>query len=247
MPPDPSRHVRQAQVTGRFIGNRRASAHPGNVRADGSGCRLSRAAQDPPVVAGAKRHPYLRKRRLASWPTKSSNSGRPARPSVNGWLAIPSGFSAEVMAQCGFEASPSTCSTACRTTSRWSSASRRWTRTRSRRWCACRGTNRASSARRSTAAPWGIICPMMNNREGGRGAGRYAKYPPIGKRSNGPIRAADVRRGEQLPVDRQRRDAGHPDDRDPGRRSSNIDEILDVPGHQPASISARPTWPCRSA
>lgn len=48
------------------------------------------------------------------------------RAVVNAWLAIPSGFSAEVMAQCGFDSvTVDTFSTACRTISRWSPAFRR--------------------------------------------------------------------------------------------------------------------------
>jgi 4-hydroxy-2-oxoheptanedioate aldolase len=37
---------------------------------------------------------------------------------------------------------------------------------------------------------WGIICPMINNKAEAKALADAALYPPIGKRSNGPIRAA---------------------------------------------------------
>ena len=73
---------------------------------------------------------------------------------VNGWLAIPTGFSAEVMAQCGWDSVTVDMQHGVQDyQSMVAAASRRWTSIRSRRWCACRGTSPASSARCSTAAP----------------------------------------------------------------------------------------------
>ena len=49
------------------------------------------------------------------------------KAAVNGWLAIPSGFSAEVMAQCGWDSVTVDMQHGCRITRPWSSASRQWT------------------------------------------------------------------------------------------------------------------------
>ena len=110
---------------------------------------------------------------------------------VNGWLAIPSGFSAEVMAQCG-----------------WDSVTVDMQHgvqdypvdgavlpgdgqsIRSRRWCACRGTSPASSARCSTAAPGASSARWSTTRPRRKALATACLYPPQGKRSNGPIRAA---------------------------------------------------------
>ena len=44
------------------------------------------------------------------------------------------------------------------------------------------------------AGAYGVICPMINTREEARAFVSYCRYPPKGKRSNGPIRAAHLRR-----------------------------------------------------
>jgi 4-hydroxy-2-oxoheptanedioate aldolase len=40
------------------------------------------------------------------------------------------------------------------------------------------------------AGAYGVICPMVNTKEQAEALVAYAKYPPHGDRSNGPIRAA---------------------------------------------------------
>ena len=76
------------------------------------------------------------------------------KAAVNGWLAIPNGFSAEVMAQAGWDS----------VTVDMQHGVQDYhvdgallpgdaARIPSRRWCACRGTSPASSARCWTAAP----------------------------------------------------------------------------------------------
>ena len=151
------------------------------------------------------------------------------RAAVNGWLAIPSGFSAEVMAQCGFDSItvdlqhgvqdyPS--------------------------MVQCFQAMQAHPVTPLVRVPWnepgivgkvldagamGVICPMVNNRREAEALVHYAKYPPRGTRSNGPIRAAIYGEvsGYQatandetlvLPMIETREAVG------------NMDEILDVPG-----------------
>jgi 4-hydroxy-2-oxoheptanedioate aldolase len=40
------------------------------------------------------------------------------------------------------------------------------------------------------AGAWGVICPMINTAEEARALVRASYYPPLGQRSNGPVRAA---------------------------------------------------------
>ena len=40
------------------------------------------------------------------------------------------------------------------------------------------------------AGAYGLICPMINTKEEAENLVRYMRYPPMGARSNGPIRAA---------------------------------------------------------
>jgi len=94
------------------------------------------------------------------------------RAAVNGWLAIPSGFSAEVMAQSG-----------------WDSVT----------------VDLQHGVLPMVRVPWnepgiigkvldggayGVICPMVNTKAEAEAFVSYCRYPPAGKRSNGPIRAS---------------------------------------------------------
>ena len=150
---------------------------------------------------------------------------------VNGWLAIPSGFSAEVMAQCGFDS----------VTVDMQHGVQDY-----QSMVQCFQAMQAHPVTPLVRVPWnepgiigkvldggamGVICPMVNTAAGGRGAGRStAKYPPRGTRSQRPDPRRHVRRGQQLPGDRQRRDPGHADDRDPARRSRTWTRSSTSPG-----------------
>jgi 4-hydroxy-2-oxoheptanedioate aldolase len=76
---------------------------------------------------------------------------------------------------------------------------------------------------------WGIICPMVNNKAEAQALATACLYPPIGKRSNGPIRAAmygeasnyqKIANDEVLVIPMIETQEG----------IDNIDEILSVPG-----------------
>jgi 4-hydroxy-2-oxoheptanedioate aldolase len=76
---------------------------------------------------------------------------------------------------------------------------------------------------------WGVICPMVNNKAEATALASYALYPPAGKRSNGPIRAAmygeasdyqKIANDEVLVIAMIETQEG----------IDNIDEILSVPG-----------------
>jgi 4-hydroxy-2-oxoheptanedioate aldolase len=108
---------------------------------------------------------------------------------INGWLAIPSGFSAEVMAQCGFDS----------VTVDMQHGVQDY-----QSMIQCFQAMQAHPITPMVRVPWnepgiigkvldggamGVICPMINSKEEAEAFVTYCKYPPRGSRSNGPIRA----------------------------------------------------------
>ena len=111
------------------------------------------------------------------------------KPAVNGWLAIPSGFSAEVMAQAGWDS----------VTVDLQHGVQDY-----QSMVACFQAMQVHPVLPMVRVPWnepgivgkvldagayGVICPMINTVAEAEAFVSYAKYPPKGKRSNGPIRA----------------------------------------------------------
>lgn len=110
-------------------------------------------------------------------------------PVINGWLAIPSGFSAEVMAHCGWD---SLCidvqhgvidyqvavsmMQAISTTDVTPLVRVPW-------------NDPAIIGKCLDAGAYGVICPMVNSAEDARRFVGACRYPPLGYRSLGPIRA----------------------------------------------------------
>ena len=110
-------------------------------------------------------------------------------PAVNGWLAIPDGFSAEVMAQAGFDS----------VTVDLQHGVQDY-----RSMVACFQAMQASPVVPMARVPWnepgiigkvldagafGVICPMVNTAGEAEALVRAMRYPPRGQRSNGPVRA----------------------------------------------------------
>ena len=151
------------------------------------------------------------------------------KAAVNGWLAIPSGFSAEVVAQCGFDTV--TVDLQHGVQDYMSMVS-------------CFQAMQGHPITPMVRVPWnepgiigrvldggamGIICPMVNTQAEARAFVAYSKYPPDGTRSNGPIRAGsyadggvyqDTANAECLSIAMiETREA-----------VANLDAILDVPG-----------------
>jgi 4-hydroxy-2-oxoheptanedioate aldolase len=148
---------------------------------------------------------------------------------VNGWLAIPSGFSAEVMAQCGWDS----------VTVDLQHGVQDY-----QSMVQCFQAMQAHPITPMVRVPWnepgiigkcldggamGIICPMVNNAAEARALADASLYPPAGKRSNGPIRAAmygeassyqATANDDILVIAMIETQAG----------IDNIDEILGVPG-----------------
>lgn len=107
---------------------------------------------------------------------------------INGWLAIPSAFSAETMAHQGWDSltvdlqhgvtdyqSAVNMFTAISTTSTVPMARVPW-------------LEPGILMKVFDAGAYGVICPMVNTREDAERLVAYTHYPPIGTRSFGPIR-----------------------------------------------------------
>ncbi len=108
---------------------------------------------------------------------------------VNGWLAIPSAFSAEVMAHCGWDSlcvdiqhgmvdyqTATTMMQAISTTSVTPIVRVPW-------------NDPAIIMKCLDAGAYGIVCPMINSVEDALRFAGACRYPPMGYRSLGPIRA----------------------------------------------------------
>src|ERR1700693_4185529 len=148
---------------------------------------------------------------------------------VNAWLAIPSGFSAEVIAQCGFDS----------VTVDMQHGVQDY---QSMVQCfqAMNGHPVTPLVRVPWNEPgiigkvldggaWGVICPMVNTPAESKALASYCLYPPKGKRSNGPIRAAAS--GEGSPYQSIANDEVLVIPMIETQEAiDNIDAILDVPG-----------------
>jgi 4-hydroxy-2-oxoheptanedioate aldolase len=115
---------------------------------------------------------------------------REDRCAVNGWLAIPDGFSAEIMAQAGFDsltidlqhglaepASMLAMLQAISTTPAVPVVRVPW-------------LEPGIVMKALDAGAYGVICPMVSTREDAQKLVAYTHYPPRGSRSYGPVRAA---------------------------------------------------------
>jgi 4-hydroxy-2-oxoheptanedioate aldolase len=147
---------------------------------------------------------------------------------VNGWLSIPTGFSAEVMAHQGFDSltidmqhgvvdyqAAVSMLQAVSTTGVIPLARVPW-------------NDPAFVMKILDAGAYGVICPMVNTREEAEALVRACRYPPRGHRSWGPVRAsiyagADYgdRANDELIVMPMIETA---------EALKNLDEILSVPG-----------------
>ena len=122
-------------------------------------------------------------------PTKVAKIWASGKAVVNGWLAIPSGFSAEVMAQCGFDS----------VTVDMQHGVQDY-----QSMVQCFQAMNGHPVTPMVRVPWnepgiigkvldagamGVICPMINTKKEAEAFVQYCKYPPMGSRSNGPIRA----------------------------------------------------------
>ena len=148
---------------------------------------------------------------------------------VNGWLAIPSGFSAEVMAQCGWDSVTVDMQHGVQDYSTMVQCFQSMTAHPVTPLVRVPWNEPGIIGKALDGGAWGIICPMVNNKVEAQALATACLYPPVGKRSNGPIRAAmygaasDYQKTANdeilvIPMIETR------------QAVENIDAILDVPG-----------------
>jgi 2-keto-3-deoxy-L-rhamnonate aldolase RhmA len=168
---------------------------------------------------------------------------------INGWLAIPSGFSAEVMAKCGFDSLTVDLQHGVQDY---------------QSMIQCFQAMQAQPVTPMVRVPWnepsiigkaldggayGVICPMINTKKEAEDFMSYCKYPPLGIRSNGPIRAGMY--GDAGSYQTTANDETLCIPMIETRKAvENLESILDVPGiagvYIGPPISASPMVSCRS-
>ena len=148
---------------------------------------------------------------------------------VNGWLAIPSGFSAEVMAGCGWDSVTVDMQHGVQDYQSMVQCFQAMDRFPITPIVRVPWNEPGIIGKALDGGAWGIVCPMVNNKAEAAALASYSLYPPKGKRSNGPIRAAaygeassyqTIANDEVLVIPMIETQEG----------IDNIDEILSVPG-----------------
>src|ERR1700755_2831542 len=108
---------------------------------------------------------------------------------VNGWLEIPSGFSAEMIAQCGFDSVTVDMQHGVQDYHSMVQCFQSMDKHPVTPMVRVPWNEPGIVGKVLDGGAWGIICPMVNNVAEAKALVSYALYPPKGKRSNGPIRA----------------------------------------------------------
>src|SRR6476620_12312665 len=108
---------------------------------------------------------------------------------VNAWLAIPAGFSAEVMAQCGFDSVTVDMQHGVQDYLSLVQCYQAMDRYPITPLVRVPWNEPGIVGKVLDGGAWGVICPMINTPAEARALVSYSLYPPKGKRSNGPIRA----------------------------------------------------------
>ena len=148
---------------------------------------------------------------------------------VNAWLAIPSGFSAEVMAGCGWDSVTVDMQHGVQDYQSMVQCFQAMDRFPITPIVRVPWNEPGIIGKALDGGAWGIVCPMVNNKAEAAALASYTLYPPKGKRSNGPIRAAaygeassyqTIANDEVLVIPMIETQDG----------IDNIDEILSVPG-----------------
>jgi len=109
---------------------------------------------------------------------------------VNAWLAIPSGFSAEVMAQCGFDSVTVDMQHGVQDYLSMVQCFQAMDKYPITPLVRVPWNEPGIIGKVLDAGAWGVICPMVNTLAEAKALASACLYPPQGKRSNGPIRAA---------------------------------------------------------
>lgn len=148
---------------------------------------------------------------------------------LNAWLAIPSGFSAEVMAQCGFDSVTVDLQHGVQDYQSMVQCFQAMDRHPVTPLVRVPWNEPGIIGKVLDGGAWGVICPMVNTPAEARALSDACLYPPRGRRSNGPIRAAAY--GEAGSYQRLANDEVMVIPMIETQEAvDNIDAILDVPG-----------------
>ena len=146
---------------------------------------------------------------------------------INGWLAIPNGFSAEVMAQGGWDSILVDLQHGVQDY---------------QSMVQCFQAMQAHPVVPLVRVPWneagivgkvldagaaGVVCPMINTAAEAQAFVAACRYPPVGRRSNGPIRAGIYTEGYQKTANAETLCIPMVET---AEAVGNLDAILDVPG-----------------
>ena len=147
---------------------------------------------------------------------------------VNGWLSIPSSFSAEVMAHQGFDSLTVDMQHGVVDYQMGVSMLQGISTTEVIPLARIPWNDPARIMKILDAGAYGVICPMINTREQAEALVQACKYPPRGYRSWGPVRASLYMGGDY---------GDHANDDvivmpmiETAEAVKNIDDILSVPG-----------------
>ena len=148
---------------------------------------------------------------------------------VNAWLAIPSGFSAETMAQCGWDSVTVDMQHGVQDYHSMVACFQAMDKHPVTPLVRVPWNEPGIIGKVLDGGAWGVICPMINNVAEAKALVSYALYPPKGKRSNGPIRAGAY--GAATPYQATANDEVLIIPMIETQEAiDNIDAILDVPG-----------------
>jgi 4-hydroxy-2-oxoheptanedioate aldolase len=151
------------------------------------------------------------------------------RVAVNGWLTIPSGFSAEAIAQCGFDAVTVDLQHGAQDYQSMLACLLAMAAYPVTPLVRVPANEPGIIGKALDAGAMGVICPLVNTRAQAEAFVSAAKYPPVGARSNGPLRVGTYGSGTSyqsaanaetlcLPMIETREGV------------ANVEAILDVPG-----------------
>ena len=154
---------------------------------------------------------------------------RSGKACVNAWLAIPSGFSAEVIAQCGFDSVTVDMQHGVQDYQSMVQCFQAMDRYPITPMVRIPWNEPGIIGKVLDGGAWGVICPMVNTPTEARALVSACLYPPKGRRSNGPIRAAAY--GEASPYQSIANDEVLVVPMIETQEAiDNIEAILDVPG-----------------
>ena len=162
-------------------------------------------------------------------PNALKTAWKSGQKTINGWLAIPSGFSAEVMAQAGFDSITVDLQHGVQDYQSMVQCFQGMQKHPVLPMVRVPWNEPGIIGKVLDAGAYGLICPMINTREEAQALVSYMRYPPAGKRSNGPIRAGiyGAASGYQATANEEILCLPMIETQ---QAIDNLDSILDVPG-----------------